>query len=109
MCTRQLCAYSDGLAELGSFGAVVWAVSPQNVDSHRTFAQGRRLTMPLLADEDREVARRYGIIGPMGLRRSVFVIDASGTIAWRRVVALNLTFPSVAELRGALAEVKAAA
>ena len=109
VCTRQLCAYSDGLAELGSFGAAVWAVSPQNVDSHRTFAQGRRLTMPLLADEDREVARRYGIIGPMGLRRSVFVIDASGTIAWRRVVALNLTFPSVAELRGALAEVKAAA
>ena len=109
VCTRQLCAYSDGLAELGSFDAVVWAVSPQGVDSHQAFAQGRRLTMPLLSDEDRAVARSYGVLGPMGLRRSVFVIDAAGTIAWRRVVALNLTFPSVAELRQALTAVRAAA
>ncbi len=107
VCTRQLCAYSDGLAELSTFGAVVWGVSPQDVASHRSFAEGRRLTMPLLADEDREVARRYGVLGPMGLRRSVFVVDASGMIVWRRVVALNLTFPSVSELRRALAEVEA--
>ena len=65
--------------------------------------------MPLLSDVDRSVARAYGVIGPMGLRRSVFVVDAAGRIAWRRVVALNLTFPSVAEIRTALDEVRAAA
>lgn len=106
VCTRQMCAYSDGLAQLVSSGAVVWGVSPQDVESHRSFAEGRRLTMPLLADVDRQVARDYGILGPMGLRRSVFVIDADGAIAWRRVVALSLTFPSVDELRRALAGLK---
>ena len=60
------------------------------MDSHHSFAEGRRLKMPLLSDTDRSVAHAYGVIGPLGLRRSVFVVDAGGRIAWRRVVALNV-------------------
>ena len=109
VCTKQLCQYSDNLADLHRFDAAVWGIAPQAVDSHREFAEGRRLTMPLLADVDREVARRFGVLGPLGLRRSVFVVDAGGRIAWRRIVALNLTFPSVWEIKAALADLKAAA
>ncbi len=104
VCTRQMCAYSDGLADLELFDAVVWGISPQDVESHRRFASGRRLRLPLLADPHQEVARSYGVVGPMGLRRSVFVIDGDGRVAWRRIVALNVTFPSVADVRRALAE-----
>jgi hypothetical protein len=39
----------------------------------------------------------------------VFVVDAEGKIAWRRVVALNVTFPSIPEIKIALAGVKTAA
>ena len=109
VCTRQLCAYSDALADLHLFDAVIWGISPQDVDSHRAFADGRRLKMPLLSDRDRQVARSFGIVGPMGLRRSVFVVDGTGRIAWRRVVSINVLFPSVAEIRGALDDVRAAA
>ena len=109
VCTRQLCQYSDNLADLHLFDAVVWGIAPQSISSHRDFADGRKLTMPLLSDEDRAVAKEYGILGPLGLRRSVFVIDAEGRIAWRRIVALNVVFPSVAEIKSALADVKAAA
>jgi len=109
VCTRQMCAYSDSVADLHLFDAVVWGVSPQDVASHQSFAEGRRLKMPLLSDMDRSVARAYGVLGPVGLRRSVFVVDASGRIAWRRVVALNVVFPSVAEIRCALEDVRAAA
>ncbi len=109
VCTRQLCQYSDNLADLHRFDAVVWGISPSDVDEHRQFADGRLLTMPLLSDLDRSVARDYGIIGPLGLRRSVFVVDADGRIAWRRVVALNVTFPDVEEIKAALREVRAAA
>jgi thioredoxin-dependent peroxiredoxin len=105
VCTRQMCAYSDALGDLELFGAVVWGIAPQDVESHRRFAAGRRLRMPLLADPAKDVARRYGIVGPMGLRRSVFVVNAAGVIAWRHVMAVNLTFPSVAEVAKALAEV----
>jgi peroxiredoxin Q/BCP len=109
VCTRQLCAYSDSIADLHLFDAVVWGISPQDVSSHREFADGRKLRMPLLSDPEREVARTYGILGPMGLRRSVFVVDASGRIAWRWVAAVNLVFPGVEELRRAVADVRAAA
>ena len=109
VCTRQLCAYSDSIADLHLFDAVVWGIAAQDVQSHRDFAQGRRLRMPLLADPANTVAREYGIVGPMGLRRSVFVVDAAGRIAWRWVAAVNVVFPGVTELRRALAAVNTAA
>ncbi len=109
VCTRQLCQYSDNIADLHQFGAQVWGIAPQDIDSHRDFADGRLLTMPLLSDGDRAVARDYGILGPLGLRRSVFVIDAEGRIAWRRIVALNVTFPSVQEITAAVADMGSAA
>lgn len=48
-------------------------------------------------------------MGALGLRRSVFVVDATGRIAWRRVVALTVTFPSADEVRRAVAALPAAA
>jgi peroxiredoxin Q/BCP len=109
VCTRQMCAYSDSVADLHLFDAVVWGISPQDVDSHQSFAEGRRLKMPLLSDPYKTVARAYGVLGPMGLRRSVFLVDSDGRIAWRRVTALNVVFPSVAEIRAALEDVRATA
>jgi len=109
VCTRQLCAYSDRIADLHLLEAVVWAIAPQDIDSHRSFAQGRKLRMPLLADTDNVVGRGYGIVGAMGLRRSVFVVDADGSIAWRWVAAVNVVFPGVDELRKVLGRVRAAA
>jgi thioredoxin-dependent peroxiredoxin len=109
VCTRQMCSYSDNLSDLRLTGAVVWGISGQDVASHQSFAEGRKLRMPLLSDLDLKVAGAYGIVGPMGLRRSVFVIDGTGRVAWRRVTALSLSFPSAAEVRGALDEVAKAA
>lgn len=102
VCTRQMCAYSDNIAELRLTKSVVWGIAPQSVESHRDFAEGRALKMPLLSDGDKAVAGAYGILGALGLRRSVFVIDADGRIAWRWIASLNLTFPAVADLRAVL-------
>jgi peroxiredoxin Q/BCP len=109
VCTRQLCTYSDNISDLHLFDAVVWGISPQSVESHRDFAGARRLKMPLLTDVDREVAQSYGIVGPLGIRRSVFVVDAAGRVAWRRVTALGVSFPSTTEIRDALQSLRAAA
>jgi peroxiredoxin Q/BCP len=109
VCTRQMCAYSDNIADLHRFGASVWGIAPQSVESHRQFAEGRHLKMPLLADLDKHVATEYGIMGAFGLRRSVFVIDRDGVISWRWVSTTNLTFPSAADIRNAVADAKAAA
>ncbi len=108
ICTRQMCAYSDQIADLHQIDAVVWGVAPQDVESHRRFAEGRRLKMPLLSDPEMTVARAYGVVGAFGLRRSVFVVDEQGKIAWRWVSSINLTFPSTDDIRQALLDVRAA-
>jgi thioredoxin-dependent peroxiredoxin len=109
VCTRQLCSYSDGLDELTATGAQVWGISPQDVDSHRRFADKRGLRLPLLADTDRTAARAYGVTGLMGVRRSVFVVDADGRIAWSHVAAVGLTYRDTDELLAVLQRLRPAA
>ncbi|WP_282697887.1 peroxiredoxin [Streptomyces sp. CC208A] len=104
VCTAQLCAYSDGLAELQSAGATVWGISPQGVDSHEMFARSRTLRMPLLSDEARTVAKSFGISAPLiGLRRSVFIINGHGRLHWKHVTAVGATYPPAVTLRTQLA------
>lgn len=95
VCTRQLCSYTSELDRFRDLGAAVWGISPQDTASHESFARQHRLAMPLLADTDRSTARAYGIAMPgLGLRRSVFVLDARGIVRWRHVALAGLTFQS---------------
>jgi peroxiredoxin Q/BCP len=96
VCTRQMCAYSAGIETLSGLDARVWGISPQGLDSHEGFARHRGLAMPLLADVDRTVIAAYGLARfGIGLRRSVFVVDAAGVIRWRYVTQVGITFPDV--------------
>jgi len=108
VCTRQLCSYQDDLARFASFDAVVLGISPQGVDSHEAFAARRGLTFPLLADTDKAVARLYGVTGPLGIRRAVFVLDAEGVVRWKHIAALGLTYQDVDTISGVLAGLAAA-
>lgn len=110
VCTRQLCSYSDGLDLLTDTGAQVWGISAQDVDSHRRFAEERGLRLPLLSDVDRQAARAYGVAGPLGLvKRSVFVVDADGRVAWRHVATVGLTYRDTGEIAAVLAALERAA
>jgi peroxiredoxin Q/BCP len=108
VCTRQLCSYTSELEEFTNFGATVWAISPQGLDSHEQFARKYGLAFPLLADEGLKVSRQYGItLGGAGLRRSVFVIDEAGILRWKHVTFVGLTFPAADTISAQLAGLKA--
>jgi thioredoxin-dependent peroxiredoxin len=108
VCTKQLCSYTSGLEGFSDFGATVWAISPQGLDSHEKFARKYSLPFPLLADEDLAVSRKYGItLGGAGLRRSVFVLDADGIVRWKHITLVGLTFPSADSISAQLAGLKA--
>ncbi|HEY0870594.1 MAG TPA: peroxiredoxin [Acidothermaceae bacterium] len=109
VCTRQLCTYSDNISDLHLFDAEVWGISPQSVESHRDFAGAKKLKRPLLTDVESAVAHAYGVVGPLGIRRSVFVIDGEGRIAWRKVTSLGVSIPSTQEIREALRALRPAA
>ena len=105
VCTRQLNEYT---AEIGAFhdvGAQVLALSPQDVTSHESFADKQGgFGFPLLADTDKAVGEAYGILGPLGFyRRSVFVIDAEGKVAYSHRAIAGLTFRPTDELVRAVA------
>jgi peroxiredoxin Q/BCP len=100
VCTNQLTTYTREIAQFDEVKAQILAISPQDVPSHEKFActQGG-FGFPLLADVGKEVAREYGVLGPLGFyRRSVFVIDEDGMIRYVHRSVAGLTFRPVAEL-----------
>jgi len=105
VCTRQFCSYRDQSDRLDELGATVLGISPQSVDSHERFVEEKRLSVPLLADEDKSVARAYGVLaGPM-VRRAIFILDEEGVVRHRKVTLAGLTYESVDDLERALAAI----
>ncbi|HEY5013410.1 MAG TPA: peroxiredoxin [Acidimicrobiia bacterium] len=103
-CTRQMCSYRDDFAMFEGVSATLLGISPQDVDSHERWAEKRNLQFPLLADTDRAVAREYGVAAPViGIRRSVFVIDAQGVLRYKDMKLIGATFERAEKLTGILA------
>jgi peroxiredoxin Q/BCP len=103
VCTKQFCSYRDRAQDLEQLDAVVVGISGQDVESHASFREHHGLTVPLLADPDRAVAKRYGMSAPvLGTRRGVIVVDEAGVVRHRHVHLLGVDYATVDELRDAL-------
>lgn len=104
VCTRQLNAYTDDIDQFLELGAQLLAASPEDLDSHEGFADHQGgFAFPLLADVDKDLARAYGVLGPMGFyRRSVFVIDGHGTLRYVHRGYAGATFRTTDELVAAV-------
>jgi thioredoxin-dependent peroxiredoxin len=103
VCTRQFCSYRDRAADMSALDAVVVGISHQDMDSHESFTEHHGLTVPLLADVGRDVARSYGVSAPLiGTRRAAFVIDEGGVVRYRHVHTLGLDFQDADDLAEAL-------
>jgi peroxiredoxin Q/BCP len=106
VCTKQLDSYQGDIGAFAEVGAQVFGISPQSVESHDEFSCKRGYKFPLLADTDKKVGEAYGVLGPLGFyRRSVFVVDAAGTVRYVHRAIAGLTFRASSEL---IAAVKAA-
>ena len=103
VCTKQLNAYNNELAEFEALDAQVLGISAQGIDSHKIFAGKHGYRFPLLADTDKSVAALYGTLGPLGFpRRSVFIVDGGGTVRYAHRAIAGLTYRPVTELVSAL-------
>jgi peroxiredoxin Q/BCP len=103
VCTKQFCSYAERSADFESLDATVVGISAQGVERHREFQEMHAVPVPLLADEDRKVAKSYGVTQPLlGTRRAVFIVDEQGRIAYKHVHLLGLDFQTVDELKAAL-------
>ena len=84
-CTQQACTFRDDLHQLTAMDAEVVGVSVDNTASHAEFARKYHLPFPLLADQNGEIAERYGSILNLGVikfaKRNTFLINPQGKIA----------------------------
>lgn len=87
-CTVQACNLRDNFSELKKAGITIIGVSPDGEKSHQKFSGKFDLPFPLIADEQNELAIKYGVWGPkkfmgrdyIGLHRTTFLIDEKGVL-----------------------------
>ena len=87
-CTKQAQAYSENLEKFQKADYRVFGVSKDSVASHKKFEEKYGLTITLLSDPERQAIeafdvwqekKNYGKVS-MGVVRTSYVVDASGTI-----------------------------
>ena len=81
-CTKEACSFRDLHQELLKANLRVVGVSPQDVASHRRFADKFGLNFTLLADPDKKAVKAYDLEGPLGIgvRRGTYLIGRDGVI-----------------------------
>jgi peroxiredoxin Q/BCP len=102
-CTSQACGFRDDAKKLEAMGVEVVGVSGDSVKNHQLFKKVHNLNFTLLADENGDMAKKFGVpVGKGGtfkfkgddgtinnlvrgvtIQRWTFVIDRDGKIALR--------------------------
>jgi thioredoxin-dependent peroxiredoxin len=80
-CTTESKGFRDEYPSLQKRKVQVIGVSVDDVPKQEAFQGKYQLPFPLVADASKEIARRYGVLGPSGrARRVTFFVDAQGKI-----------------------------
>jgi peroxiredoxin Q/BCP len=81
-CTAEACHFRDLSAEFARVGATPIGISGDSVDAQAEFDRRNSLGVTLLSDADSHISKMFGVKrpGPLGLRRTTFVIDPDSTI-----------------------------
>ena len=89
VCTTEMCTFSEGMASLGDSGVKALGISVDAPFSNGAFAEKNGISFPLLSDVHREAVNAYGVAlndfvigGYTVAQRSVFVVEADGTIGY---------------------------
>jgi thioredoxin-dependent peroxiredoxin len=102
VCTKQFCSYRDRGGDFAALDATVVGISSQDLASHEAFVAKNSLNVPLLADVEKDVARKYSAVNALGVKRAVIVIDEQGVVRHRHDHLLGLDYQSVDELKAVL-------
>ena len=94
-CTAEAKAFTDLRSEFDKVGVALLGMSPDSAAKHDKFIAKHDLSVALASDEEKTTLEAYGVWVEksmygrkyMGVERSTFVIDETGTISkiWRKV------------------------
>jgi peroxiredoxin len=110
VCEKELCTFRDALALFNDLDAAVYGICVDAPFSNNAFAEKNQLNFPILSDYTREVVRAYGIThddfagmpGYTAAKRSVFVVDKQGKIAFAWVADVPSQEPNYDDVQAAV-------
>jgi peroxiredoxin Q/BCP len=87
-CTKEACEFRDTYKKIEKTGAVLLGISKDTAESQKKFQDKFSLPFPLLADADKKIAEKFGVVKEknmygrkvMGIARTTFVIGPEGKI-----------------------------
>lgn len=83
-CTLETRGFSQRYADMQRAGVEVVGVSVDSAETQAAFAEKCGSTFPLVGDRSKEIARKYGVLGLLGVaKRVTFFIDPEGRIRER--------------------------
>ncbi len=84
-CTTEACNFRDNIYAFKAIGAAVVGVSVDDVASHKKFSDKYKLPFTILADDNGDMSRAYGVLRDYKLlklaSRQSFLINPEGKIA----------------------------
>ena len=85
-CTQEAKQFKTLYPQFLQKNAVVLGVSLDDVQSHQKFSEKLDLPFPILADQQQQLARQFGIVRNLGFtqiaKRESFLIDPKGVIVY---------------------------
>ena len=110
-CTNEHVCFVNDMKKFETLDAEVLGVSVDSVWSHKAFADKMGIKYSLLADfhPRGEMSEKYGLyLGDKGITgRAIAIVNKAGKVAWFKNYDIPVV-PDLAEVAGALSQVKAA-
>ncbi|MCL4147750.1 UNVERIFIED_CONTAM: hypothetical protein GTU68_037516 [Idotea baltica] len=93
-CTKEACTFRDEYSSFVDFGASVFGVSADSVESHHAFSVKYQLPFDLLSDEGNKLRKVFGVPSDLfGMipGRVTYVVDSRGFVKYIFNNQLNAT------------------
>lgn len=110
VCTAELCAVRDAIADYNHLKSDVVAISVDSVFTLGKFKEEHGYNFPLLSDFNKTTSTAYGslyetfVMDMQGVsRRSAFVVDANGVVRYAEVLESAGDVPNFAAVKDTLA------
>jgi peroxiredoxin len=87
-CTREAQDFTSLLPQFRKLDATIVGVSPDKPEAQAKFIEAKGLSVTMLSDPDKTLAREFGALKENGgILRSTFLVDRTGTVRaqWKKV------------------------
>ncbi len=113
VCTKEMCTFRDSMAKFNELRAQVIGISIDSPFAQKAFADQNKLNFTLLSDFSRQAVRAYDVedrnfvngLLPGVAKRSVFVLDKDGRVAYKWVTDTPTVEPNYAEVEAAVRKI----